>query len=230
MTPNRVLLLLAALLLPVVARAQEKYTIEPLKSGPPAALSGPIREALEDHGYQVLDGGGKPLAQIWLRKAVPASSQPGEPKETVLYPFLGEGELLGAVEFKAEGHDYRDQAIASGVYTLRYGLQPVNGDHLGVSPYRDFALLVPAAKDKATAPLPAKRLEEFSAEAAESSHPAVLMFLPAPSEGARDAASMARDEAKNLWSAVLPLKLAVKGQGESVPFRVQLVVVGAAMM
>lgn len=221
--------LLAALLLPAAARAEGTYTIEPLKSGPPEALAGPIREALEDHGYRVLDGG-KPLAQVWLRKAVPASARPGEPQETVLLPFLGEGELLGAVEFKAEGHDYRDQAIAPGVYTLRYGLQPVNGDHLGVSPYRDFGLLVPASKDKATAPLKGKRLEEQSAEAAGSSHPAVLMVLPTPTEGAPGEASMARDEEKDLWSAILPLKLAVKGEAEAVPFRLQLVVVGAAMM
>ena len=76
------------------------------------------------------------------------ASRPG-PKGAVLFPVLAEGELLGALRFPGEGHDYRDQTIAKGVYTLRYGFQPVNGDHLGVSTYRDYALLVPAAKDKA---------------------------------------------------------------------------------
>ena len=223
-------LALAVALLPTAVVAQESYKIEALKEGPPAALAGPIKEVLGAQGYRVVDDAGKAYAEFWLRKAVPATGKPSGPQGAVQFPVLAEGELFGALRFPGEGHDYRDQTIAKGVYTLRYGLQPVNGDHLGVSTYRDYALLVPAAKDKATEPLPAKRLEESSAEAAESSHPAVLMFLPAPSEGARDAASMARDEAKNLWSAVLPLKLAVKGQGEAVPFRVQLVVVGAAMM
>ena len=52
------------------------------------------------------------------------------------------------LQFATEGHDYRDQPIAKGVYTMRYGLQPVNGDHLGVSTYRDYSLLLPAAKDR----------------------------------------------------------------------------------
>ena len=68
--------------------------------------------------------------------------------------------MLGALRFPGEGHDYRDQTIAKGVYTLRYGLQPVNGDHLGVSTYRDYALLVPAAKDSGVKDLAVKKLNE----------------------------------------------------------------------
>src|SRR5262249_21712282 len=125
-----------------------------------------VRAVLADQGYRVVDGQGKPYAEIWLRKAVPASEKPAGPKGALLFPFLAEGELLGALRFPAEGHDNRDQTIAPGVYTLRYGLQPVNGDHLGVSPYRDYALLLPAVKDTALANLPGKRLEERSAESA----------------------------------------------------------------
>src|SRR5829696_6497017 len=108
-----------------------------------------------------------------LRHATPAQAKPAGPEGAVLFPVLQEGVLLGALRFPGEGHDYRDQTIASGVYTLRYGLLPVNGDHLGVSPNRDYALLLPAAKDKELAPLARKTLEERSAEAAGTSHPAV---------------------------------------------------------
>ena len=43
---------------------------------------------------------------------------------------------------------------------MRYGLQPVNGDHLGVSTYRDYSLVLPAAKDRSLALPPRKQLEE----------------------------------------------------------------------
>lgn len=147
--------------LPAVAAAQE-YKIEAIKEGPPANLAGPIKDVLGAQGYRVIDDQGKPYAELWLRKAIPASAKPGGPQGAVLYPFLAEGALLGVLRYLDEGHDYRNQAIAKGVYTLRYGLQPVNGDHLGVSTYRDYALVVPASKDQVTADLSKKRLEEQS--------------------------------------------------------------------
>src|SRR5262249_49496000 len=152
----------------------------------------------------------------------------GGPQGAVLFPVLAEGELIGVLRFPGEGHDYRDQTIAKGVYTLRYGLQPVNGDHLGVSTYRDYALLVPAAKDKALADLPQKRLELQSAESAGTSHPAVLMLLAAPA-GSKAEPSMVHDETLNTWGSVVPLSLVLKGQSSPVLLPVQLILVGMAM-
>jgi len=226
---NRVIVpVLAVALLPTAVRAQESYKIEVLKEGPPAALAGPIKDVLGAQGYRVVDDAGKAYAEFWLRKAVPATGKPSGPQGAVQFPVLAEGELFGALRFPGEGHDYRDQTIAKGVYTLRYGLQPVNGDHLGVSTYRDYALLVPAAKDKALTNLPQKRLEEQSAESAGTNHPAVLMLLAGP-EGGPSGPSMAHDEALNLWGAVVPLNLAVKGASGPVALPVQLIVVGMAM-
>ena len=116
----------------------------------------------------------KPFAEVWPRKTAPASAKAGGPKGVIQFPFLKDGELLGVLEFTSEGHDYRDQSIPAGVYTLRYGLQPVNGDHLGVSVFRDYALLISASKDKDLAATPQKTLETRSAEAAGTSHPAVV--------------------------------------------------------
>ena len=90
---------------------------------------------------------------------VPASAKPAGAKGVIQFPFLAESEFLGVMQLLGEAHDYRDQTIAKGAYTMRYGLQPVNGDHLGVSPYRDYALLLPGAKDKTVAMLPRKQLE-----------------------------------------------------------------------
>ena len=177
-----------------------------------------------------MDDQGKSYAEFWLRKATPAQGKPAGPKGAILFPVLQDGELLGALRFPGEGHDYRDQAIAQGAYTLRYGLLPVNGDHLGVSPNRDYALLLPAAKDTAIAALPRKKLEEGSAESAGTSHPAILMLTAAPDalprrRGSRRSSTTRR---RTTWGAVVPLSLAVEGESAPVPLNVQLIVVGLA--
>jgi hypothetical protein len=200
--------------------------VEPLKEAPPSALSDKVRDTLEPTGVRVLDGQGQPFADIWLGKAVPASGKPAGPKGAILYPVLSDGELVGAVRLAQEGHDYRDQAIAPGVYTLRYGLQPVDGDHLGVSTYRDYLLLLPAEKDQSPDRLARKALEARSAEAAGFNHPAILILV-APPAGAK-APGVAQDQEKNLWGVVLNLPLAVAGESGPTPLPVQLIVVGAA--
>ena len=221
-------IVLSVVLLPAAVLGQESYKVEVLKEGPPAALAGEFKEALSGSGYRVVDDQGKSYAEFWLRKAVPAARKPAGPEGAILFPVLAEGELLGALRFPGEGHDYRDQTIAKGIYTLRYGLQPVNGDHLGVSTYRDYVLLVPASKDKSVADLPPKRLEQQSAESAGTSHPAVLMLLAAPA-GSTAEPAMVHDETLNTWGAVIPLNLAVKGESSPVALPVQLILVGMAM-
>ena len=224
---NRVIVL-SVVLLPAAVLGQESYKVEVLKEGPPGTPAGEFKEALDGSGYRVVDDQGKSYAEFWLRKAVPATKKPAGPEGAILFPVLAEGELLGAMRFPGEGHDYRDQTIAKGIYTLRYGLQPVNGDHLGVSTFRDYALLVPAAKDKSVADLPPKRLEQQSAESAGTSHPAVLMLLAAPA-GSTAEPAMVHDETLNTWGAVIPLNLAVKGESSPVTLPVQLILVGMAM-
>ncbi|SIO59142.1 hypothetical protein SAMN05444166_5940 [Singulisphaera sp. GP187] len=224
---NRVLALVG-LLLPVSVQAQELFKLEPLKEAPPAALAGPIKEALNAEGIRVVDDQGKPYADIWFRKATPAAGKPGGPQGPILFPTLKTGELIGALRFAAEGRDFRDQAISKGVYTLRYGLQPMNGDHLGASPFRDFALLLPAAKDKTLGDLAQKPLHEESAESAGTSHPAILMLLEAPESAPKGETSIVHDEEKNTWGVVSTLNLVPKGETAASPLPVQLVVIGVA--
>ncbi|MGH9659422.1 MAG: hypothetical protein ACRD96_12820, partial [Bryobacteraceae bacterium] len=64
-------------------------------------------------------------------------------------------------------------------YTLRYSHQPVNGDHLGVAPQRDFLVLVPMAEDKDAAATPKfDDLMDLSRKATGTPHPAVLGLAP----------------------------------------------------
>jgi hypothetical protein len=222
------LIVLTAVLLPAAGRAQESYKIEVLKEGPPAGLAGAIKDVIGNTGFRVLNDQGKSYAEFWLRKAIPATGKPAGPQGAILFPVLAEGELLGALRFTDEGHDYRDQTIAKGTYTLRYGLQPVNGDHLGVSTYRDYALLLPTGKDQAVADLAQKRLEQQSAESAGTSHPAVLMLLAPPPDSKAEPA-IVHDETLNTWGAVIPLSLAVKGESPPAALSIQLILIGMAM-
>jgi hypothetical protein len=218
---STVLLVVASPLL-----AADPYSVEPLQQGPPEGLSTEIRASLNSEGYRVLDGDGKVLADLWLRKSIPATSRPAGTEGVIQFPFLQEGELLGAIRFESEGHDYRDQTIVPGLYTARYGLQPVNGDHLGVSPYRDYVLLLPASKDQTLALPPRKQLESQSAEAAGSSHPACFFMLAVPTDPAPSVPSMIHDEDKETWRVVVPLRLEIQGESSPITYPVSIILVG----
>jgi hypothetical protein len=207
--------------------AQESLKVHAVKHAPPSGLGPEIQRGLEGRCYRIQDGKGGDFARVWLCQAIPGSGKPSGPKGAIQFPFLADGELLGILEFGQEGHDYRDQPIAKGVYTMRYGLQPVNGDHLGVSTYRDYVLLLPAAKDKTPATPTRKQLEQHSAESAGTSHPASFLLLMAPPEAKTDPA-VRHDTEKETWSVILPLRLQVKGNGEPIIYPVQLVLIGAA--
>jgi hypothetical protein len=205
----------------------DSFKVQELKQAPPHTVSPEIAKVLNSEGYRVLDGEGKPFAEIWLRKDVPARAKPAGAKGVIQFPFLVESELLGVMQLYAEGHDFKDQAIAKGVYTVRYGLQPVNGDHLGVSPFRDYSLLLPAYKDRTVAILPRKQLETQSSESAGSSHPAVLFMLDVPTSSTKTP-SMIHDEEKNTWRVVVPLQLTVKGESKPLTHLVSIIVVGVS--
>lgn len=217
-----------ALAVAPLARGDDTYKIAKLADAPPAGLTAEVKKTLGGDGYRISDPSGKPLVDLWLRQGAPASGKPEGPKAAVLYPVLAEGELIGAAKIQGELHDYRDQPIKPGVYTLRYALQPINGAHLGVSTYRDYALLVPADKDKTLDPPSQKELQEKSAESAGTSHPAVLLMQPPP-EKPPAGPELVHDETLNTWGAVVNLPLSIKGESSKAVMPVHLVVVGIKM-
>jgi hypothetical protein len=128
------------------------------------------------------------------------------------------------VHFGRRGSEFRDQTVSSGWYTLRFGLQPVDGNHEGTSPTRDFLLLVDAEQDDLPENWDADALNEASAEAAGSSHPAMLC-LQRTSDGSTFA--IRHDEANDWWvlhvlgngvadqkSKGIPMDLIVVGHAE----------------
>lgn len=100
------------------------------------------------------------------------------PVKSAGWSDVAEGSLVGAVRIDKDFRDVRGRVIRAGTYTLRYGIQPANGDHLGVSPFRDFLLLSPAAVDGDPAPRGHNGTVEISKETIGGSHPAVWSIDP----------------------------------------------------
>ena len=150
--------------------AFSQYKVEPA-GPPPAGLPGSIAATLQKDGSKV--AGGAPVCEIWFVSTAP--SGPKTTEEAVSLPTIPQGALLGALRFPGRGSDRRGQTIQPGVYTLRYSLQPVNGDHQGVAPQRDFLVMIPAADDTKPDAIPnIDDLMKMSRKASGTPHPAVL--------------------------------------------------------
>jgi hypothetical protein len=89
-----------------------------------------------------------------------------------------EGAVVGALRVTGPFREIRGKVVKPGVYTLRYGLQPQNGDHLGAAPNREFVLLSPAAADGDAAPLGFDGTVALAKLTTGTSHPASLSIDP----------------------------------------------------
>jgi len=148
---------------------------------PPAEVSPAIRGALEKSGFAIREGR-NPYCEIWLRASVEpsggAGNQPG-----VTLPRIPPGALVGVIHFDGAATDRRGQAIPRGSYTLRYALMPLNDQHQGAAPKRDFLLLAPAGEDRDLNAAPGfEALMALSRKASNSAHPAVLSVRKAESD------------------------------------------------
>jgi len=140
--------------------------------GPPSEVAPAIAQALQKDGIKISNNGAA-YCEIWFRTAKPAGAKTTE--ENVTLPLIPTGALLGVIRFDGQGADRRGQTIKAGVYTLRYGVMPVNGDHQGAAPQRDFLLLVPAADDRDLNATPGfDALVAMSRKASGTQHPLVL--------------------------------------------------------
>jgi hypothetical protein len=156
-----------------------QYKAEP--GGAPPEVAPAIAQALQKAGTRITNNGAA-YCEIWFRTDKPSGPKANEENITLQLP---QGALLGVIQFAGNGSDRRGQTIKPGVYTLRYGIMPVNGDHQGAAPQRDFLLMTPAADDKDLNATPNfEALVAMSRKASGTPHPAVLSFwkpdVPAP--------------------------------------------------
>jgi hypothetical protein len=156
------------------AQDSAALTASSRESPPPASLAKPIAQALARQGVRVLVGTASTALDFWWVAALPLKAGAAAPS----WSGIEEGTLVGAVSIPSDFRDIRGRVIKPGVYTLRYGLQPANGDHLGVSPYRDFLLLSPASADTDAAARGHDGTIDISKLSVGGSHPAVWSLDP----------------------------------------------------
>jgi len=191
------------------------YAVEGLKDAPPAGIAEPLRAALSPSGYRVL-GGGKPALDFWFRIAL--STVAATPEKGVHYGTLKQGALVGVVRVHEGAVDFRAQKVAAGLYTMRYAVQPDDGDHQDMTDARDFLLLSAAADDLSPEPMELKPLIKQSAKLNGKKHPGVL-FLASGQEGPLPRVRTQGNPAQVVFEAEVP------GSGGK-PVRLTIVVVG----
>jgi hypothetical protein len=164
-----VLIALIALLLVQAADLSGTRHTDPV----PADLAGAVSSQIAAGGVRATVGSN--TLSFWWVKTLPGAAA-GTPVSS--WTDVAEGALVGVVTIDKDFRDIRGRVIKPGTYTLRYGIQPANGDHLGVSPYREFLLLSPAAHDSDPAPRGHDGTVDISKETIGGSHPAVWSLDP----------------------------------------------------
>jgi hypothetical protein len=182
-----------------------------------AGASDSLKKALEPAGSRVSLPDGA-YCDIWLRAGVPSGKTE---TQGAVYTSLGESTLLGVIAFARATTDFRGQPLKAGVYTLRYGLHPTDGNHMGISPIRDFLVLIPVASDlNPDAQFKFEELMKMSTRASGTNHPAVLSLAPAdkpagPGVAPNDHGQLVfSSKLKTQAGSDLPIAFIVKGIAE----------------
>jgi len=197
------------------AFAQGNYKAEAIGAAP-ADVPAAIQSTLDAQGVRVTDAKGATLCEVWLSKTLPASATPSSSSD-VLYGSLPVGGFLGVLHFTAPTPDFRSQTIKPGFYTLRYGLIPQDGNHMGVNPSRDALVLSPVASDPdPTKVLSFEDMVKASRQASGTPHPG---FLVGAAVNGSTFPSLAKDDSGNI-------NLQIKGHGKSGDMPLAFTVVG----
>ncbi len=200
------------------------HRVEILSEPPPSdAAAAEIMDKIGATGFKIIRGSSRTVCEIWPCKQWEVGAD-FKPTNELLYPFQ-QGQLIGLLRFPRRGSDFRDQQINSGVYTLRYALQPVDGNHVGTSPTRDFLLLVRADEDTSPENMDVEQLSTLSAAAAESNHPAMLC-LQRPEGPAAENPSIRHNEENDWWLVHFSATALANGKKYNLP--VDLIVAGNA--
>jgi len=144
-------------------------SVSPLTDKPPAELAAGVASRLAPAAKVTI---GAATLDIWLVQKLERSAG------GTGWANVESGTLVGAMRVSGEFKEIRGKAVKPGVYTLRYGLQPQNGDHLGISTFRDFVLLSPAALDRDPKALGFDGVVALSKEVIGTAHPASLSLDP----------------------------------------------------
>ena len=173
--PKAAAILIAVIALSLIgAPAFAQLTASPSPSPPPESIAPPLRAQLVASGHKVAVGTAS--IELWFVSALAAGANG--------WTEVREGTLVGAMRVTGPFREIRGKTVSPGDYTLRFALQPQNGDHLGASPYREYLLISPAAADTDSKPLGFDGVVAIAKQTTGTSHPAALSLDPPLSTGA----------------------------------------------
>ena len=184
----------------------------------PAELAEPIRALLQPQTSVVMRDGNR--IEIWWVKAIALESAPqGAPS----WSNAPDGALVGAMRLAQPLTDARGFTIKPGVYTLRFALQPQDGNHLGTAEFSYFAVLTPAKLDtKPDGIADYKALVKASSKETSTDHPVILSLRPAGAE-AGDAPTLQEPASEH---KSIRLKVPAKAGGEKTSLSFEVVYEG----
>jgi hypothetical protein len=155
-------------------------TLKVTDKEPPKELDASIRATLQAKAVQLLNGD-KPALEFWFATEVPLTAKPSSAAKAL--DAVKPATLLGAMVVPQARRDYRDDELAAGAFTMRFALQPQDGNHLGTADYTYFAVLVPAKLDtKPDGITDYKTLVKTSSKGTSTEHPVIFSLRPARSE------------------------------------------------
>jgi len=190
------LAILALLTFAALAPAQAEFTLETSPALSTLQIPNALVDRLDAQGSRILHRQDTVCDVWWLKSLSAVPSTSSEPD--ILYGSLQPGALVGLLRFvSSSAEDTRDQKLKPGLYTMRYALIPQDGNHMGVSEYRDFVLLSPLSADtELDKVLSFDDLVNLSRKASGTGHPAVIS-LAAPNPAYKKLPALVQDDQGN---------------------------------
>jgi hypothetical protein len=159
---------------PISARAE--YSLKTVEKAPPESVSESIRETLQSNSIQVWQDGNV-LFEFWFRKAIPLKTTPESLAKSM--DAIRETTLCGVVVVQDAPRDYKDNPLLQGPATLRFSLQPQDGNHLGSAEFPYFMTLIPVAYDKEPEGITRyKQMVKASGRDTTTDHPMIFSLRP----------------------------------------------------
>ncbi len=172
---HQIVLATSLFVMVLVAPAAE-WTLKTTPAEPIAGVAPAIQASLGTKKVQLLRDEG-PVYELVLCKSIALKGAPEELRTAMKQ--VAQGTLLGVLIVHKDERDYRDDEVATGVYTMRFALQPQDGDHLGSAEYPYFALLIPAAGDtEVDGIMGYDHVTEASKADTATEHPVVISLRP----------------------------------------------------
>ncbi|MBI4662735.1 MAG: hypothetical protein HY735_28305 [Verrucomicrobia bacterium] len=196
--------------------------VKVVQKDPPAEVDSSLRKTVKPSAIQVLDGD-QPVFEFWLSTEVALQSKPESAAKAM--DAIKQSALLGLAVVNSDQRDYKDGELPKGVYTMRFCLQPQDGNHLGTAEFNYFAVLVQAKNDPKLESLANyKELVRASRKDTANDHPIILSLRP-PSSTDGDLPKLS-EPAPEHKSVRVKISARVAGTGEESSLIFELVFQG----